>query len=121
VRGDSERRVRIAPADRSALLAAAGGLAPKLAELRERALDLARVNVPALDFAGRTAHVAAVQDVVCAAHAAGYRLCDEDYRVTGEGPQQVRDYLIGLKENGADRGHEDAEALGRVIAMLDPS
>jgi hypothetical protein len=32
--------------------------------------------------------------------------------------EAARDFLVSLKEDGTDRGHEDAEALERVIALL---
>lgn len=123
-RGNSETRVRLTPGDRAKLLAAAGGLAPKLPDLRERAGALARHNVPALDLAARTAHVAAAQALVDEAHAAGYRLCSDDVRVAHEDAGLVSDFLLGFCEDGASPGEpwsaEDQAAISRVRRLLEP-
>lgn len=118
-RGSSEARVRVTPADRPKLFAAVGGLAPALAVLRERAGEMARQDTPALGFEARVAHVAAVQALVDAAHAAGYRLCDEDYRATAQSAGYVRDFLAGLLENGEGLPSADVEAIERVRALLE--
>jgi hypothetical protein len=114
----------LTPADVHALRAglnAAGDLSP----LRDQARALGDVNWEY--HPGELARSAV--DLVDAAHAAGYRLRDEDGRVTGADAaataEAARDHLIALLAQGAAPGegwaHGDAEALMRVIALLDPS
>jgi hypothetical protein len=120
-RGNSETRVRVAPADRPALFAAAGGLAPRLEELRRRARDLGDVN---WEYHPGQLPRSAV-DLVNAAHAAGYYLRCEDGPDASAAAEAARGHLVGLlaAREGEPGGmaHRDTEALERVIAMLDAS
>jgi hypothetical protein len=72
-----------------------------LAELHEQAPDLAGVAL------------------VDRAHAAGYRLADEDHRVTYQDEAGVRDFLQGLLEADPDWPHADVAAIERVRALLE--
>jgi hypothetical protein len=119
--GNSETRVRLTGRDVHELRALLLDQGVDLAGLRERALELARHNVPTMGIAKRTAHVAAVQDLAVTAHATGYRLCAEDHRVTAQDQGYVSDFLGDLLTDGEDRPHADVEALERVIAMLESS
>lgn len=125
-RGNQVTQVRVTPADRPKLFAAAGGLAPELAELRRRArsagLSGARHGT---DLAGK------IEALTVTAHAAGYRLAVEDQRETAQSAGYVADYLAGRLEQArrnmgeprADDAHAEMfrsiDALRRVIALLE--
>lgn len=120
-RGQYADRIRLTAGDLNALRALLTDVQGGLKELRERAQELARANVPAMDLAARTAHVAAVTDLVAVAHAAGYRLCAEDHAPGDR--EAVRDFLLEQAELRAAGGSVSAlgqqDALARVIAMLE--
>lgn len=117
-RGNSSTVVRLTPADRPKLLTAIGGLAPRLAELRAKA---------SRHFDGTELDPLIVVDLLAEAHAAGYRLCDEDYRMVNEDVGQVADFLAEKLEEARETEQlapgeigpgPDVRALERVIAML---
>jgi hypothetical protein len=63
------------------------------------------------------------QNLVDAAHAAGYRLCAEDVRAAREDAGLVSDFLLGLYEAGAAPGEpwsaDDQAAISRVRHLLE--
>jgi len=115
-RGSQTNVVRVTPADLPKLFAAAGGLAPGLADLRLQAGQLEGVNWEY--HPGELGRQAV--NLVDRAYIAGQAAFS-----ASNGQAAARDHLLGLAERLAGEpggmAHRGAEALERVIAMLDPS
>jgi hypothetical protein len=127
-RGNGITLVRLTTADRGKLLAAVGTLVPELEMLRSQALDLVRNGVPEEHGKGLANTAVAVVSLVNQAHAAGYRLADEDHRETYQDAAGVREFLQGKLEEmhrteelafGEIGPGPEVRALERVIAMLE--
>jgi hypothetical protein len=118
-RGGSVTMVRITPADRPGLFAAAGGMAPGLKELREQAGRLVqRYFEDEVVELGRE-----VKTLVDAAHAAGYKLSAEDHRLTFQRPLAVAEFLSDMQVTqaeviaGLDDDDQQAEAARDLLAL----
>jgi hypothetical protein len=124
-RGQFADRIRLTPGDLNGLRVLLSGVQGDLGGLRDRAAALVRDALGEVDpdIAGWALRNT---DLAAAAHAAGYRLCDDDWRATAQGAGYVQDFLAGrLAELRAAGGSltalEQQDALERVIEMLDPS
>lgn len=120
-RGGFFLRLRLTPADQDRVRRELAAPVPAdLAELRRQA------RAAGLSGQGHgTALADEVERLVNAAHAAGYRLADDDHRLTYRDEAGVREFLEDLIREHAGRAQDfllsgdDQVALRRVIALLE--